>query len=396
MSKKYNDMFEKRPELSFFKNNIIIPFIAGVLGTTLVIATVYNVPSIHDQLFPVATSTTEADDIPLSSRILTDVNIEDYSKTSISVAEKLLPSIVGITVEFSVSGISRYTGTTAAEGSGIVISDDGYILTNNHIVSNDTASNSSFYQVSSASKISVYFYGDETPYDAEIVGTDEQTDLAVIKVNKESVTPAKLGDSDDVSVGEWVMAIGSPLGFKSSVSSGIVSAINRTVTDSDGKKYILTQTDAAINSGNSGGALVNSKGEVIGVNTLKISGAGIENVGFAIPINNTKDIYAQLIEFNKVKRPYLGIKGTDVSEKDSQTHNVPVGVYVNEVTNFGPAQKAEIKVGDVITKINGVEVKSMEELNNEKNKKAIGDEVTLTIKRNEDEMDIKVKLEETP
>ena len=152
---------------------------------------------------------------------------------------------------------------------GIIISEDGYILTNNHIVS--TSSNSSYYQVDEASKITVFLYDDETEYEAKIIGTDEQTDLAVIKIDKAGLTPATLGDSSSVQVGEFAMAIGNPFGMKSSVSSGIISAIDREVIDQDGKKYTLLQTDTAINSGNSGGALVNSKGEVIRNQYFKIS-----------------------------------------------------------------------------------------------------------------------------
>lgn len=140
---------------------------------------------------------------------------------------------------------------------GIIMSEDGYILTNNHIV--NSGSTSSFYEVSKANKVTVYLYNDETPYEAKIIGTDEQTDLAVIKIEKTGLPAAEIGDSDTVKVGEFSMAIGNPLGMQSSVTGGMISAVNREVTDSDGKKYVLIQTDAAINSGNSGGALVNAE-----------------------------------------------------------------------------------------------------------------------------------------
>ena len=192
------------------------------------------------------------------------------------------------------------------------------------------------------------------------------------------------------------MAVGNPLGMQNSISCGVVSALNREITDSDGKKYTLIQTDAAINSGNSGGALVNSKGEVIGINTMKIQGTGVEGMGFAIPINSTKDIYSQLIQYNKVKRPYIGITSLDLDEKTAEENNLPVGVYVRSVEDFSAAQKADIRNGDVIIKINGIEIKTTDELNEEKNKFSIGDKITLTVVRDGQEKQIEVTLGEAP
>jgi serine protease Do len=175
-------------------------------------------------------------------------------------------------------------GTAKATGSGVVITDDGYILTNNHVVS--SSSSSSYYQVSKATKITVTLYNDTTEYEAKLVGSDEQTDLAVLKIEKTGLTAAELGDSSKVQVGEFAMAIGNPLNMASTVTTGVISATNRTIT-SDNVTYKVIQTDAAINSGNSGGALINADGKVIGINTLKLSGSGVEGIGFAIPINET-------------------------------------------------------------------------------------------------------------
>jgi len=220
--------------------------------------------------------------------------------------------------------------------------------------------------------------------------------LAVIKINKEGLMPVELGDSDGVSVGEFVLAIGNPLGLQSSVTSGIISAVNREVATTEGVQYSLIQTDAAINSGNSGGALVNAEGEVIGINTLKLSGTGIEGVGFAIPINKTIDIYTQLIENGKVLRPYIGIEGTDLDEKTANRYNLPVGIYINSIQTFSAAEIAELKVGDVIIKADGENIKTMDELNAMKNKKNIGDEMTLTVCRNGENIDITLTLKEKP
>ncbi len=302
---------------------------------------------------------------------------------------------MGISVSYSVNSLFYNSQSSAsAEGSGVIISDDGYILTNNHVV--NSTSSSSFYELGKATKITVKLYNDDTEYEAKIVGTDEQTDLAVIKIEKDGLTAAELGDSDTVQVGEFCMAIGNPLGLGTTVTDGIVSAVNREVTDEDNNSYTAIQTNAAINSGNSGGALVNSKGQVIGINTLKVSGDGVEGVGFAIPINSTKDIYQQLIEYNKVKRPYLGIGGINVDEDLARVNNLTVGIYVKTLDTFSAAEKAGIKVGDVITKVDGKDVKTVDELNEIKNEKKIGDKITLTIWRDGKTQDIEVTLGEEP
>ena len=192
------------------------------------------------------------------------------------------------------------------------------------------------------------------------------------------------------------MAIGNPLGMQSSVTCGIISAVNREVTDTDNKSYKLIQTDAAINSGNSGGALVNSNGQVIGINTLKLSGTGIEGMGFAIPINDTKPIYEQLIQYNKVKRPYVGISGIDLDEKTASYNNLTVGVYVKSVEDFSAAQKANIQPGDVIVEADGQKITTMEELNKIKNSHQIGDEMKLKINRNGKEISVTLTLGEQP
>ena len=192
------------------------------------------------------------------------------------------------------------------------------------------------------------------------------------------------------------MAIGNPLGLENSVTLGTVSAVNREVTDSEGKKFVLIQTDAAINSGNSGGALVNSYGQVIGINTLKLSGDGVEGIGFAIPINSTRDIYTQLINDGKVKRPYIGISCIDIDEQKSQYYKLPIGVYVSEVEDFSAAQKAGLKPGDVIIAADGTTVTNKDDLDEIKYSHSIGDTITLKISREGKEMDISLTLAEQP
>ena len=234
----------------------------------------------------------------------------------------------------------------------------------------------------------------EKKYDAKIVGTDSQTDLAVIKIDKTGLTAAELGNSSSVQVGEFAMAVGSPLGMQNTVTGGMISALDREVTDSDGKTFTLIQTDAAINSGNSGGALVNSQGQVIGINTLKVSSTGVEGMGFAIPIDSAKPIIEQLIQYNKVKRPYIGISGRDLDETTAKRNNLVVGVYVASVDEYSAAEKAGIKAGDVIVKADGQEIKTMTELNNIKNTHNIGDTMTVTVNRNGQEKEITLILQE--
>lgn len=389
---------EKKKSNHTFSKNILLPFCSGILGATLVVGTCFGVPQIRDTILPnaglISTSAT-SEGTNSSSSTLTQVSLTNYSDTGTNVAYKVLPSIVGIKVEYTANSIFLRNSTTAsAEGSGIIISEDGYILTNNHIV--NSSSTNSYYEITQANKVTVYLYNDETEYEATIIGTDEQTDLAVIKIDKTGLTPAELGDSDSVQVGEFSMAIGNPLGLQSSVTAGIISAVNRKVTDSDGKTYTLIQTDAAINSGNSGGALVNAEGKVIGINTLKLSGTGIEGMGFAIPINSTKEIYEQLIQYNKVKRPYIGITGLDLDEKTAEYNKLVVGIYVKDIETFSAAEKAGIKIGDVIIAADGKTVTTMEELNEIKNSHNIGDEMTLKVNRDGKEIDITLTLMEQP
>ena len=379
-------------------NRFFVPFISGMLGASLVIGICFGIPSIKTKLLTINTSsntkTSTTEFLQTNKNQATNlVNISDYSNTAISVAEKVLPSVVGITITYNVNSIFG-SSETEATGSGIIISEDGYILTNNHVVS--SSSSNSYYQLSEATKLTVNLYNDKTEYEATIIGTDSYSDLAILKIDAENLAVATLGNSENVKVGEFVMAVGNPLGMDSSVTCGIVSAIDREVSDNEGNTYLAIQTDAAINSGNSGGALVNSNGEVIGINTLKLSGTGIEGIGFAIPISTTTEIVNQLIEFQTVKRPYIGIIGTTIDESTIERYNFPRGVYVRTIEENSPASQADLKVGDIITKLNGEEVTSIEQLNRIKNTNAIGTEVTLTIIRNSEEKDIKLTLGETP
>lgn len=396
--KKFNLNIKKSND---FKSSIFIPFLSGLLGASIVIGLCFGVPSIREKLLDynsseISNSSNSINIQTSDSEVANYVSLTNYSDTAVYSANKVLPSIVGIKVDYTITSnfMQGMSQSSQAEGSGIIISNDGYILTNNHII--NSTDSSVYYEVSKATKVTVYLYNDETPYEAKIIGTDEQTDLAVIKIEKDDLTSAELGDSDSVKIGEFAMAIGNPLGMESSVTSGIISAVNRTVESSDGNTFTLIQTDAAINAGNSGGALINSEGKVIGINTLKLSGTGIEGMGFAIPINDTLNIYNDLIKNGKVIRPYIGVSGIDLDKRTAEYYNLPVGVYVKQIQSNSPASNSDIKTGDVITEIDGTEISSMNDLNKIKEQKNIGDKITLTVYRSGETKKVDITLGETP
>lgn len=376
-----------------FSRSILVPFLSGVVGASIILGTCFGIPSIRDNILNNSSNNSPSLHIT-SGGTNTAISLANYSGTAIDVAAKVQPSIVGIQIEYSVTSLmfGGYSSSATASGSGIIISEDGYILTNNHVVS--SSSSSSYYQMSEAQKITVKLYNSNETYEAKIIGSDSQTDLAIIKIDATGLTAAELGDSNSVKVGEFAMAIGNPLGLDSSVTCGIVSAINREVTDEDGNKYIAIQTDAAINSGNSGGALVNSEGKVIGINTLKLSGSGVEGIGFAIPISSTLEITEQLIQYNKVIRPYIGISGREVTESLSKKYNYPIGIYIAKVDEFSSAEIAGLKIGDVIVSADGTPVSTMDKLNEIKNTHSVGDDMILTIFRNGETFDVTLKLKE--
>ena len=397
------DISEKKEKKHTIKNNVVIPFISGVLGCGIVIGTCFGVPSIKQSILgdtkPTSAALTSANSDTTSGTV-DFVSLTSYSETAVYAANKILPSIVGIEITYNVNSSifsmfgNNSSSTAKSSGSGIIISEDGYILTNNHVV--DSESQNTYYDISEATSIKVTLSKDNTEYDAKIVGKDSQTDLAVLKIDDTGLTAAEFADSDSVKIGEFAMAVGNPLDLGSTITCGVVSATNRQVQDSDGNTtYTCIQTDAAINSGNSGGALVNSEGKVIGVNTLKVSSTGVEGIGFAIPINSTKTIINDLITYNKVRRPYIGVSGRDLDENTAKQHNLVQGVYVVSVEEYSAAEKAGLKSGDIIVKIDNQEIKTMNELNTIKNNHSIGDKVTLSVYRNGDYKDISVTLGES-
>lgn len=340
---------------------------------------------------------TYVNDKPLeNTAVLTDVSLDnDVTK----VIEENMPSIVSITCEVE-SQVTNFFGQTYNQiqqgaGSGIIIGEDEtyyYISTNNHVIAG-------------AKSITVTFC-DDKDVKASVKGADSTGDLAVVTVKKKAVEDstkkaikiAKLGNSKDVKVGDSVVAIGNALGLGQSSTVGVVSALDREVSISNVKRKLI-QTDAAINGGNSGGALLNMNGEVIGINSAKLVEDKVEGMCFAIPITNAQTILKELMngeEVPKGKEGYLGLSGVSVSEQESETYHIPLGVYVREVPEGGASYKAGVQAGDVVTKLNGVGVATIQALQERANSYRAGTQVTLTVERYKDgtyeELELKLTL----
>lgn len=318
------------------------------------------------------------------------------------IAEKVGPAVVGVINMTTYSGYSynnpygfffgdgsnqQQQGQEVEQGSGsgIIISEDGYIITNNHVVEG-------------ASSLKVILNTGEE-FTATLKGSDSRTDLALLKIEGKKFPYATLGDSTALRVGDLAVAIGNPLGqeLAGTVTVGYISALSRTMTI-DNKQLTLIQTDAAINPGNSGGALVNCYGEVIGINTAKVSSSSLEGLGFAIPTAEAKPIIEDLIANGYVKgRPVIGIAGRAISASDAKRYNLVEGIYVYSMTDNSPAHLAGLKIGDIITECNGQAVKTVDELNEIKNKYKPNDTLKLKIWRTGETLDVNLILgEEVP
>lgn len=384
---KFN--YSKKSNKKQIATTVVASFVSAVVGGACALG--FYVGLNKEPAKALETSKTNTGSIvETSNPKLSQVSLTNYSDTAIYAAQKALPSMVSISVEYDVNYMGMKKAV-AGSGSGVILSEDGYILTNNHVIS--SADSSSFYQVSDAKSIKVKIYGDDTEYSAEIIGTDSQTDLAVLKIDKTGLTPVEFGDSSSVQIGEFVLAIGNPYNLDYSVTAGIISALNREMTV-ENTTYNVIQADCAINSGNSGGALVNSKGEVIGITTLKLAGDGIEGVSFAIPVNETVPIYKELIEKGKISRPFVGISGIDLDEATAIRNGLTKGIYVDSVVSGSGAEDAGIMAGDVIVSFDGKDVSTMDELNAIKNTKNIGDKIEIKLYRKSELKTFTITLKE--
>ena len=317
------------------------------------------------------------------------IDTEDTTLPEV-VSAKALPSVVSITTTIESAGLAMGGSDegSGSIGSGVILDTDGNILTNYHVIEGATDI--------------VVTLDDGTSLEAELVGSDESSDLAVIRVkdaSSASLTPIEVGDSDALTVGEWVMAIGSPFGNEQSVSTGIVSALYRSTalpSASGSSIYAnMIQTDAAINPGNSGGALVNDKGELIGINSVIESYSGSSSgVGFAIPVNYAINIAEQIVDGKTPVHPYLGVSLATVNALNARQNGLSVdaGAYVSDVAAGGPAAAAGIQKGDIITAVDGDAVSSADGLIIELREHEVGDKVTMTVVRGKDETEVEVEL----
>lgn len=345
-----NLVFEEKPKKnaskkSYGTGSLVFTAVASVLASVMLmsILLVAFLPMVLDNLGYAKQEDVKGQQITITpGQTVSDVE---------AVAVKACPSIVGVITTYIASGDSLFGSYEAqGQGSGIVLDDQGHILTNHHVVSKAISSGGT--QIMQGCSIKVVLPNNtDVFYDATVVGYDSKTDLAVIKISAPGLVPATIGDSSSLKVGQKVVAIGNPMGidFMGSVTVGYISGLDRSGTGMN--EFSLIQTDAAINNGNSGGALVDMFGNVIGINSLKASSSSYEGMGFAIPINEAMGVVEDLIEFNHRKgQPYLGIQmNTTYTESMAAQYGLPAGVLVVEVVQGGPAETAGIKMYDIIT-----------------------------------------------
>jgi S1-C subfamily serine protease len=361
----------------------------------------------QNQSLPVsyAGSTIDPTREPASDQAVLANGLDPTERMVTQVYSALSPSVVHVSTTQYYRNFFFQIVPQEGTGSGFIISEEGYILTNNHVVQG-------------AQEITVRLAsGDE--YTAELVGTDQMTDIAVLKIPKENIDPswvAPLGDSDALIVGQRAIAIGNPFGLDSTVTAGVVSALNRPVSTQDTSYENMIQTDASINPGNSGGPLINSSGEVIGINTVIFSqSGGSQGINFAIPVNAAKRVSNDLIAYGRVKRPSLGFAGFTIRPNLAQALELPVkyGVLVQDIENGSAAEQAGLqggtervvlqdqfrqysfyRDGDIIIALNGEKIDDLTVLSDKIVKMPIGTVVTLTIMRNGEQMDIQMILAE--
>ncbi|MDR0880343.1 MAG: trypsin-like peptidase domain-containing protein [Clostridioides sp.] len=354
------------------------------LRTTIVVAIVFSIlSSVTTTLALKATNFMNVNNTGQQQSI--KINNESKSENVYqAVAEKATPSVVGITTK-SIDRNNYFNMPTevAGVGTGIIVDSNGYILTNAHVISDGQATS-----------VKVLF-NDGTEVDGKVAWFDGDLDLALVKVEKPGLTPAEFGDSNQVKVGDIAIAIGNPLGleFQKSVTQGIISGLNRSIQTQQANMTGLIQTDASINAGNSGGPLLNSKGQVIGINTAKASQG--EAMGFAIPINTAKDIVKGVITNGKYEKVTLGIKGMDLTTYESATGvdlEATEGAYVGEVVTGTVADKAGIKTGDVITKIDDNKVATFSDLSKTLYKYSKGSTAKIQVNRGGKTVDCTVKF----
>jgi len=324
--------------------------------------------------------------VPVISPVAYDGASNDTAATVYELAKL---QVVGIntTVTYT-TGFFGQTATGDVSGSGFIITPDGYIVTNYHVI--EDAYKGDY-------PVTVIMY-DETTYEAEIVGFDADNDIALLKIDAEGLNAAQMGDSNDLTVGQTVYTVGNPLGTLSyTMTSGIVSALDRTISTNTTDAVRVFQIDAAVNSGNSGGPVYNDAGQVIGVVDAKTQDIGVEGLGFAIPISDVTHIVNQLLENGYVAdKAYMGVTISTVTDSAAAAYNMVVGAYVNGITEGSAAEEAGIEVGDIITAVDGEKVESSSDLTAIVRTHYAGDEAEITVWRDGEEVTMTIVFEETP
>jgi len=378
--KFYNETIQKPKKK---KDRVwLVALVSAIIGGLLFSSVfVFFAPNIFKSTYAIYTETNQE---TINARKIASVEGSSEPLSIVEIAERVAPAVVGIQNKVVYNGFVTRT-VNQGSGSGIIISEDGYIVTNYHVIEG-------------ASDVTVILNTGEE-YKAKLVGKDSKTDIAVIKIEPDQkLTKAILGDSNSLRVGELAVAIGNPLGqqLSGTVTAGIISALDRNIKI-DNKTMNLLQTDAAISPGNSGGALVNQYGEVIGINTAKIEASGAEGLGFAIPISNAKPVIEDLINYGYVKgRPLIGVTLRELNKQLAYYNDLPVseGLYVVDVAPYSGAELAGIQRGDIIVKCNGEKVKTVNQLNAIRDKHKAGDTLELEIIRDNQTLKVMVKLTE--
>lgn len=375
-----------------FSKNALVSFLlilSAFLGGTL-LAKSHQIEDNNNTQSPPAklttlTTTKSAFDIDFTDAAERSVNAVVHVKTKISIRTQNSPFSNDPFFEFFFGQpqVSPKQSPIMGSGSGVIISDDGYIVTNNHVINN-------------ADEIEVTLNDNKT-YTAEVIGKDPSTDIALIKIDAKNLTTLPYGNSDELKIGEWVLAVGNPFNLTSTVTAGIVSAKARNINilSSDIKIESFIQTDAAVNPGNSGGALVNTKGELVGINTAIASQTGsYTGYSFAVPVSIVSKVVADLKEFGEVQRAVLGVSITDITNELAKEKDIDImeGAYVHMVTEQGAAKDAGIKDGDIITQVNDTKIKSVAELQEQIGRHNPGDNIKITVIRDKKEKIFDVKL----
>jgi len=373
---QHNNSYEKKYKKTRLLNIILVSVLVGILiGGGLIVGFI-NMSEVDSKNLVEAASD---DDNNFVNNSTNGDNEQWYTSPVVNVAEEVLPSIVMIKNKVNVNTGFEFQMVDKGSGSGIIYREDGYIITNQHVIDN-------------ASEIVVTLH-DGTEYEGRVLGQDTKTDLAVIKIEANNLPAGKFGDSTKLKVGELAVAIGNPVGveFSGTVTAGIISALDRSLSVGETEMKLI-QTDAAINPGNSGGALVNERGEIIGINSVKLASSEIEGMGFAIPINDALPIINELMQNGYIKRPWIGVGITNVTEQASEKYNLPIGVYVAKVYFNSPAEEAGFMVNDVITAIDGEKVETVEQLSDKVAEFEPGDVIKVTLYRNNEKKDVNVTL----